>query len=146
MPFASDLTVAARYWRPPDRATPPKPGSQAAQRRTNKTYCTEYIISSGRSRLSAYVRLVFSIRVRAQVPNGLVLASGGLWLQDQVPSGNLLVVADDTTIASLDFSIPAVLRRAPFIKPRLSEALGVKQCRKTRYKIREGPNRSGEPE
>lgn len=75
MTLASHLFPAARRWRPPDKATPPEPGSRAASGRTNNAYCAEYITSPARSFLRPHGRPLLQIKQLELFSPGLLLAS-----------------------------------------------------------------------
>jgi hypothetical protein len=109
MRFVSELPLASQHLRPQDKTTPPEPGSGAATTKSDKRYSTGHNTSHNRTRLPAYGRQLLALRERARVPAGMVLVSVGLWLQEQVPSGHLLVVGDDTPPERLDLSIIAGL-------------------------------------
>jgi hypothetical protein len=87
-------------------------GTDAAHQRNTACqhrYGSTHRAPSRARRLPAYGRYLLTLRERGRVPAGVVLVSAGLWLQEQVPPGHLLVVPDDALVARIDFSVLAGL-------------------------------------
>jgi hypothetical protein len=109
MSTVSELALAARRWPLPEKDNAARGAKTAAASENNEPRYHSRTLRRRARRLPAYGRYLLTLRERGRVPAGVVLVSTGLWLQEQVPPGHLLVIPDDALVARIDFSVLAGL-------------------------------------
>jgi hypothetical protein len=93
MSTVSELALAARRWPPPPKDNAARgPKTAAASKNSVQPHDRSVVRHPAIRRLPAYWPHLLMLRERGQVPTGVVIVSAGLWLQDQVPPGDLLAI------------------------------------------------------